>query len=125
MRRLALLFTLAVLSATACNASGTSYTNAGQVIERLDGHAFAEMAEPPLFEAFEAKSAIQLTIESPHQYVLDVYVFGGERLARALATLAEAAEGVSLQTYVDGNATFVLYTEGDGALQALIADLRE
>jgi hypothetical protein len=85
MRRLALLLTFATLATTASSAIGTSYSNAGQIIERLDKHSFAEMTEPPLLTALEAKITIQLTIDSLHQYVLDVYVFGGERLARALA----------------------------------------
>ena len=125
MHRFALVITLAAFATIACGTSGTSYSNAGAVLERLDRHTFAEMTEAPLFQALEAKSALQLTVSSPRQYVLDVYVFGGQRLARALATLAEAAEGVSLQTYVDGNATFVLYTEDPDALEALVSDLRE
>ena len=120
-----LLFSHEALATTACATSSPSYSNAGQILERLDRHTFAEMAEAPLFEALEARSALQLTVSSPQPYVLDVYVFGGQRLAIALAKLAEAAEGVSLQTYVDRNATFVLYTEDPDALEALIADLLE
>ena len=125
MRLFALPALLMTLTATACGSGGTSYSNVGEILERLDRHTFVEIARAPLFEAFEAKGSLQLTVSSPQPYVLDVYLFGGRRSASALATLAEAVEGVSLQTYVNENAVFVLYTTDEQALEALIADLRD